>query len=592
MSDIQTITKFESLPNEILIECFEYLNAIDIFNAFDYLNSRFHHLIRYIPLHLNVDEIKQSTLAQFGTKMLLNPQIKTQIISLKLSGNNIFDNIGPLFSFTSMNEFPHLRALILSNLTLDMDSHISSKLPLLLNLRYFCLKNSNRGKYKILESLPTSIIRTLSIPKLPDSLPLTYLFTSLVNLTVSSCTVKELREFFKYSPGLQYLDIRYLDEPLSSTIANEPQSLHNQAVHLKSLVISDVYTSFDDLEILLQHTPNLKLLMVSADNDFDIVDAYRWRKLIDTSLSLLDVFKFQFGFYIEDEDHVILDKFQQFQNEFWHHQHHWYTEYVLSKDRAIIYTVPYMSNEYAIISDTRIYFNKSFNSATALAKVTDLKLNIGAMTNSGEYYQFPNVKSLRLRKTYVNVNHAYPYLKTKHIKCLKTMVNLSNLVHLEIPSQCRWKSPSVMLQLLKGALNLSSLRVNKTTLFSMFKNHELCEYLAKMIKKLDISFSRYYDDYPNLDESAKICQILSNVEEFRCNVGFSDNLEMISNQLSKLTYIKVFSYKTAYISTRHQWLKLHKSELDLYSFIIKCESEHYEDYRYYSNYHPLYHDQD
>jgi hypothetical protein len=128
MSDIQTITRFESSPNEILIECFEYLNAIDIFNAFDYLNSRFHNLIRYIPLYLNVDEIKQSTLAQFGTKMLLNPQIKKQIISLKLSGNNIFDNIGPLFSFTSLNEFSHLRALILSNLALDMDSHISSTL--------------------------------------------------------------------------------------------------------------------------------------------------------------------------------------------------------------------------------------------------------------------------------------------------------------------------------------------------------------------------------------------------------------------------------------------------------------------------------
>jgi hypothetical protein len=411
-----------------------------------------------------------------------------------------------------------------------------------------------------------------------------------VNLTISSCSVKELCDFFKYSPSLQYLDIKYLNGLFSDTVVNQLQSLHNQAVHLKRLVINNFRAAFDHFEILLQQTPNLKLLKVAADNDFGIVDAYRWRKVINTSLPLLDVFKFKFSLDIEDEDHVILDKFQQFQTQFWHHEHHWYTEYVLSTHRALIYTIPYMSNEYEIATDTKRYFNKSFDSATTFAKVTNLTLNNEEITNSGEYH-FPNAKSLRLSNTRVDENHDYPYLKTKHIKCLKTMVNLPNLICLEIQSECRWKSPSVILQLFKKASNLSSLTVNKTTLFAMFKNRELCKYLTKIIKRLDIG--TYYDvEYLDSNESAKMCKILCNMEEFRCNIKSPDNLEMILNQLSKLTYIKVFSYKTAYISTQHQWLKLHKSELDLYSFTIKCESEDYEDYRYYSNYHPLYHDQD
>jgi hypothetical protein len=161
------------------------------------------------------------------------------------------------------------------------------------------------------------------------------------------------------------------------------------------------------------------------------------------------------------------------------------------------------------------------------------------------------------------------------------MVNLYNLVHLEIRSECRWKSPSVILQLLKEASHLSSLKVNKTTLFAMFKNLELCEYLTKMIKKLDISVFLFGCGYLDLNESTKMCQIFCNMEEFRCDIGSSDNLEMILNQLSKLTHMKIFSYKTSYGSAGNWWLQRHKFELDSYSFTIKCESEDDDDDIYY-----------
>ena len=52
--------KFELLPNEIFIECFQYLNTLDIFYSFDQLNYRFSILIRNIRLHLDFQEIKKS----------------------------------------------------------------------------------------------------------------------------------------------------------------------------------------------------------------------------------------------------------------------------------------------------------------------------------------------------------------------------------------------------------------------------------------------------------------------------------------------------------------------------------------------------
>jgi hypothetical protein len=65
MSDVQTIVKFESLPNEILIQCFEYLNGSDIFYSFDQLNSR---------VFINLFEIFHylSILQKFKIQDLLN----------------------------------------------------------------------------------------------------------------------------------------------------------------------------------------------------------------------------------------------------------------------------------------------------------------------------------------------------------------------------------------------------------------------------------------------------------------------------------------------------------------------------------------
>ena len=82
---MSTKMKFELLPNEIFIECFQYLNAPDIFYSFDQLNYRFHTLIRNIPLHLNFQQLKKSIFNQFCQIILSNPEIKQNIISLKLS---------------------------------------------------------------------------------------------------------------------------------------------------------------------------------------------------------------------------------------------------------------------------------------------------------------------------------------------------------------------------------------------------------------------------------------------------------------------------------------------------------------------------
>ena len=50
---MSSVNSLDVLANEILLECLKYLTALNIFDAFGHLNTRFSSLIQSIPLHLN-----------------------------------------------------------------------------------------------------------------------------------------------------------------------------------------------------------------------------------------------------------------------------------------------------------------------------------------------------------------------------------------------------------------------------------------------------------------------------------------------------------------------------------------------------------
>jgi hypothetical protein len=126
--------KFELLPNELLIVCLEYLSIFDIFLSFDQLNYRFSKLIRKIPFQLNFENGRKLTFDQFCTKLVLNPEIKRQIYSLKLSNKDTCGQIEEFLSRFSLNEFSHLRSLKLSDIEDANIPKLKSMLPLLSKL--------------------------------------------------------------------------------------------------------------------------------------------------------------------------------------------------------------------------------------------------------------------------------------------------------------------------------------------------------------------------------------------------------------------------------------------------------------------------
>ena len=78
------LSPIELLPNEILIDCFEYLNAFEIFYSFDRLNSCLYKLIRTIPLHLNFQYVRKTIFDQFCLTIKSNPELKKTNLFIKI----------------------------------------------------------------------------------------------------------------------------------------------------------------------------------------------------------------------------------------------------------------------------------------------------------------------------------------------------------------------------------------------------------------------------------------------------------------------------------------------------------------------------
>ena len=169
MSSMQVIMNFELLPNEILITCFEYLNAPDLFYSFDQLNYRFNKLIRTYPLHLNCQCVRKSIFDQFCMKMLANPEIKTQIRSLHLSNSFIWSSykltsisVETFLSSFSLDSFFRLQSVTLTGVKETSVEQLCSMLPALPELRCLQLINFQINEKKLLSTVLMSKLANIN----------------------------------------------------------------------------------------------------------------------------------------------------------------------------------------------------------------------------------------------------------------------------------------------------------------------------------------------------------------------------------------------------------------------------------------------
>ena len=562
--NVQTITKFELLPNEILIECFEYLNVVEMFHSLDQLNYRFNKLIRYTQSHLDFRNIQKLTCDHFCGKMLSEQDIKKQIYSLHLANKNTYYPIQSFISLFPLDEFVHLRSLTLTNVTRNNLKQLKPKLSLLIELRSFRMIESEDKQNEIFSALPMSQLQTLMVPHLPQDLKLIYQFSSITKLTISRCTFYELYQILSNSSKLHYLKVRFVSENKCNMQTENVRFPSN----LEKLIIMRFYGTFDDLVIILNQTPNLKSLTINVNYQIDTIDADQWEQFIISSLPHLTIFRFKFECYHNDQKDDIHEIFKQFQSDFWCRQHHWYTEYSLSKHSASIYTIPSLLVTYLLMSPTNRYCNESMNKTDVFNNVKNSIIVYPDIITKQCEYHFSSVTSLIL-------GHPSPFIDSsllglKHIKHLKMVVNLCNIKHLSIASCCKLETPFLLIELLKEARQLTSLSIDPNILLSLFNDDESCKYLNNMIKTLDICMYDI-DSLIRFDKMNQFCKVFSNIEQFKCTINQRTFLFFLLKHLSKLSYMNIYSEKSTFRD------ELTQLEEELQKLDIKIITEFYDE---------------
>jgi len=107
--------KFECLPNEILLICFEYFDVWDLFESFDQLNKRFNRLIRQMKSAVKCYHSKFD-------RLINDDRLRNQIVSLDLSNSQI-----ERFVF----DLPLIRLTLLNSSFDELNDCISNYFPLL-----------------------------------------------------------------------------------------------------------------------------------------------------------------------------------------------------------------------------------------------------------------------------------------------------------------------------------------------------------------------------------------------------------------------------------------------------------------------------
>ncbi|CAF1535309.1 unnamed protein product [Rotaria sp. Silwood1] len=420
-------------------------------------------------------------------------------------------------------------------------------LPTLSDLCYFCLNDTLHKHDELLSALPLSKIRTLLVRDLSYDLMSIYETISITNLTLFDCSFNDLCQILKYVPMLKYLNAGCMDSDVKDDkfLKTALCLANNQALLLIKLIIRISSITFVDFEMLLKQTPNLSTLILSSSSRH-LINAYDWEHFISILLPHLNHFEFKFYIRLIEKDDTdrtideLFHIFKQFQTDFWHNQHHWYTEYYVHKDMAIIYTIPYISQYFTLTPDRNKHCNILVNNSQSFERVTKLTLSSSALTNNCRHY-FSNVQSLHL----VNYNsrsiNDLCALNPEDIQSIKNIINLSSLKHLDIEDHYSINLSLVLLEMLKQAPQLSSITMRTSSVTLLFDNDQLCQYLNKMIKKLNIKKLAYFYPYIHSNQIEKFCTIFSNIEQLECSIDQLDHLLLLLSHLSKLSNITVNS---------------------------------------------------
>lgn len=256
LSSSRELSKFELIPNEVLLETFEYLSPHDIFQAFYFLNDRYNQFL--LSLQLRIDLIDVSKKNYDFHNYLLFSVVPHRIVSLRCE--DLFDR---LIYQIRLSQFIALKYLTITQLHMENLLTIMPKLNCLEELIYLNLQT------RVTENQAEKIVFGGKLPALekcvldinqPILFDDNHSYPNLRDLTINQCTIEDLfTSIFPYTSQLQNLTVTLIGGigPIDA-VPN---------LQLQSLTIRTTTISFRRLTLaVFPFFPQIQRLSIEAAN--------------------------------------------------------------------------------------------------------------------------------------------------------------------------------------------------------------------------------------------------------------------------------------------------------------------------------------
>ncbi|CAF0921743.1 unnamed protein product [Adineta ricciae] len=492
--------KFEYLPNEILLDIFEYFHLRDLFQTFHNLNFRLNQLLyeSFRSYSLDLRSISRYDFDIICQQHL--PIILHKITSIHLADNDETPNLPQRFlsQSISVDQFTHLKSLSIHSIqSIDIIHQIikqSQQVTHLKIIKCFC-------EYKEIQL----INQIWSLPKLTfchlDNLISKGIYFSEL-LTPSStikylsikniiCDFRSLSYVFQKTPSLQHLSTTIVCTEKFEKIPPPTNPL------LTKLSLS-YDGSIPSLMNLFQHMPLLRSLTISTS--YLLLDGDEWQAILTDCLPQLKYFHFKMSFQFPqnyDTNDAADELLATYQSEFWIKKHQWHVQCDWNASDpfygAILYTLPYMFHDYHYVNDSC--------SKSTLPNKTTCQTHI-------------HVKNLQCEHNIVN---HFIYLSTKftNLSHLDLILPFNNEFLRNISTFTHLKSLDVTLLSSRDAYQQLQCLLNHTPHLYLLRfshlsdmNEALFSLSNPSIRRLDFlnKQSMIYNWYFNTDE----CQALTN----------------------------------------------------------------------------------
>ena len=465
------------MPDELLLEVFEYVSSCDLICGLYNLNQRLNSIIHGIRLYLDLSHVQQKIFRYTCQRII--PRFRQQVASIKLSNKYTIDGIGYYLEQSTVFHQEHLQELVLVEPTIEQLIQLIAYFPSLSNLR-----------------IRTSDYLNIPIEHLPQTLRVCRLSNCQIDLRSADLTdrvyaIEELQvklsdttDLFMLLDAMIYL--KRFTCHLSENSPTNPSSLGQQKplLFLQYLKLNICSASFRYMEHLFDRCPNLTALTytytagLSSTHDHEHIDPERWNCLFTMKLVHLNTLDLHISLTI-DEERDIVHVAKLFQDLPFCLQNHIRLIYEITSYKHILCTIPLAKSHLNNHNQNASLIN--IPNAYSRIRHLDLILNETMLNQQQHTLRCPLVHSF-----YLGLYEKMTPIEQQSRLLLNQSISFVYLKHFELYGTCI--SDGFVAQLLSRMTNLNSLTLPLTHLGSCQANQTIRRNMQR-IQKLQLALT-------------------------------------------------------------------------------------------------------